>query len=69
MVLKLDEIVFWCTVGVAGVVIPIIGAMVAGSISAPVRVKIVDVSRGVVRLWFRNKAFATNRVPAISSIE
>jgi hypothetical protein len=57
LALKLDEVVFWMTVAGLGIVIPIIGAMVAGCLAAPVRVKVVDVPRGVVRLWFRNEDF------------
>jgi hypothetical protein len=55
--LKLDEIVFWLTVAGFGTVMPIVGAMLASHRTAPVVVKIVDGSRGVVCLWFRNKMF------------
>jgi hypothetical protein len=57
LALKLDEVVFWLTVGGLGIVIPIVGAMVAGRLAAPVRVRVVDGPRGVVRLWFRNGTF------------
>ena len=57
LALKLDEVVFWLTIGGLGIVIPILGAMVAGRLAAPVRVKVLDSSRGVVRLWFRNETF------------
>lgn len=56
--LKLDEVVFWMVAIALAIVVPIAGSLVAGHLSAPVRVKVVDSSRGVVRLWFRNGAFA-----------
>lgn len=57
-VLKLDEVGFWFVVGTAGLLIPIIGAMVAGKRMVPARVKIVDISRGVIRLRFQNEKYA-----------
>ncbi len=54
---KLDEILFWPIVGVGAILAPVVGAMVAGSLASPARVKSFDASRGVVRLWFRNEEF------------
>jgi hypothetical protein len=54
--MQVDETVIWIAVIGLAVVAPIVGSMVAGRISEPVRVKVVDSSRGVVRLWFRNEA-------------
>ena len=56
--LKLDDIVFWIAVVALGVVAPLVGSMVAGRMAEPVRMKVVDSSRGVVRLWFRNENVA-----------
>jgi hypothetical protein len=55
LLIKLDEIVFWMAVVGLGIVAPVVGSMVAGRMAEPVRVKVVDSSRGVVRLWFRNE--------------
>jgi hypothetical protein len=63
LALKLDEIIFWALLLVVGILLPVIGAMIAGWRAAPVRVKSVDRSRGVVRLWFRN-AYYLNDVAA-----
>ena len=63
LALKLDEIVFWCIVLGLGFVLSIIGAMIADRGADPVRFKIVNGSRGVVRLWFRNADYL-NDVPA-----
>jgi hypothetical protein len=57
LALKLDEIFFWALVFILGTLLPVIGAMIAGRRAAPVRVKSVDRSRGVVRLWFRNEYY------------
>ena len=54
--MNLDETVFWIAVIGLAVVAPIVGSMFAGRMTEPVRVKVVDSSRGVVRLWFRNGA-------------
>jgi hypothetical protein len=56
-ILKLDEIIFWLAVGCVVLIIPMIGATVAGNVDAPFRVKSIDSSRGVVKLWFRNASF------------
>jgi hypothetical protein len=57
LALKLDEIIFWALLLVVGTLLPVIGAMIAGWRAAPVRVKSVDRSRGVARLWFRNEYY------------
>jgi hypothetical protein len=56
-ILKLDEVIFWLAVGGVVLIIPMIGATIAGSLDAPFRVKSIDSSRGVVKLWFRNASF------------
>jgi hypothetical protein len=56
-ILKLDEIIFWLAVGCVVLIIPMIGATIAGNLDAPFRVKSIDSSRGVVKLWFRNASF------------
>ena len=55
LLIKLDEIVFWMVAIGLGAVAPVVGSMIAGRMAEPVRVKVVDSSRGVVRLWFRNE--------------
>lgn len=57
LMLKLDEIIFWAVVGVLAIFAPILGTMVADRMASPFRVKVIDVSRGVVALWFRNENF------------
>jgi len=61
MALKLDEIIFWTIAAVMALLIPTIGAMIAGRLASPVLVKIADRSRGVVRLRFRNENFLNAR--------
>jgi hypothetical protein len=60
LVLKLDEIIFWAVVLLAGTLLPVVGAMIAGWRAAPVRVKTVDKSRAVIRLWFRNEHYLSD---------
>jgi hypothetical protein len=55
--LKVDEIVFWVCVAGLGSVVPLIGIIVGDRLTTPVRVKLVDRSRGIVRLWFRNEDY------------
>ena len=62
LILKVDEVVFWFAVFVFGTVLPVVGAMVNGWRMAPVRVKNVDISRGVVRIWFRNEHYLNDVV-------
>jgi hypothetical protein len=54
LALRLDEIFFWFAIFVLFALLPIVGAMIAGRWTAPVRVKSTVFSRGVARLWFRN---------------
>jgi hypothetical protein len=61
--LKLDEILFWFAACSVGLLAPVIGAMIAGRLATPARVKVVDGPRGVVRVWFRNEGFP-DKVPA-----
>ncbi len=53
-----DEVIFWMTIVVLGIVAPIVGAMVIGYMTEPIRVQLGDSTRGVLRLWFRNEEFA-----------
>jgi hypothetical protein len=57
LALKLDEVVFWFVLLLAGPLVPIVGAMIAGHLAAPVHVKVIDGPRGVARLRFRNEGF------------
>jgi hypothetical protein len=62
LALGLDEIVVWVVAISVGIIVPIIGAMVAGRLACPVRVKVVDGARGVARLWFRNEDYRRQAV-------
>jgi hypothetical protein len=56
--LKLDEVVFWMSlIGLCTVVPYLFGTTLADSTTIPVRVKFVDRSRGIIRLWFRNENY------------
>ena len=56
--LELDEIIFWVAAGALMTLIPIIGALIVGHQTSPVRAKDVDRSRGVALLRFRNETYS-----------
>jgi hypothetical protein len=62
LALKLDEAMFWFVAITLGLIAPIIGAMVSGRLALPVRVKVVDRTRSVARLWFRNEEYRNQAV-------
>lgn len=55
--MNLDEVTYWCVWGGAIVSAPFFGAFIAGWKTAPVRVRLVDQSRSIVSLSFRNDEY------------
>ena len=54
---KLEETAFWIWLVLVCGIAPLFGAVVAYWATSPVRVKVVDASRGIVRLRFRNDEY------------
>ena len=54
-----DEITFWVVSVLLCGLGPLVAAIVAYVATSPVRVKVVDASRGILRLRFRNDEYAT----------
>jgi hypothetical protein len=57
MIYKVDEILFWFTIGMLGTMGPTLGAFFASYRTSPIRLKFVDKSRGIFRIRFRNEDY------------
>jgi hypothetical protein len=55
--LNVDEIVFWVCIAGLGSVFPLMGIMIGDRLTSPVQVKLLDKSRAIVRLRFRNEHY------------
>ena len=66
LALQLDPVVFWMLLVVICGIAPLVTAVVAPHLTAPVRVKSVDPSRALVRLWFRNADYR-NQVSVLTN--
>ena len=55
--LTLDSVVFWVLFVLVCGVTPLVAAAVAYRLTTPFRVKSVDASRAIARLWFRSEEY------------
>jgi hypothetical protein len=57
LVLQTDAIFFGFAIFLLFTLLPVVGAMIASYRTAPVRVRKISTSRGIARLWVRNKNY------------
>jgi hypothetical protein len=60
--LDLDEVAFWIVLVLVCGLAPLVAAVVAYRATTPVRMKVVDASRAIVRLRFRNEVYRAHIV-------
>lgn len=58
MALRLGNDEFWILLGALGLVAVFIGAAVGSRFTTPFRFRVVDKSRGLLRVWFRNPVYS-----------